>query len=1746
MLLICLVEQGSAQCITAAVQRADYSVGPSPSGIAVADFNGDGRSDIAVGDFDGHSNTVSILLAGASGTFLAPTHSIAGGSAPWIVVAGDLNGDGRPDLVIGFYNGYSVSILLGNGDGTFRSPVQYGLPQTVDSIVVEDLDGDGHPDLAVELFAKNIHVLRGNGDGTFQAATSTGTGGQVGGGGNVLVAADFNGDGKPDLLESSYIHDARILIGNGDGTFQAAADTGTGRADRLGVADFNGDGHPDIASYNGNCNCNQVWVALGNGNGSFQPPVSYPANFPSQVFPSASGITIGDFNDDGHPDLACVPNNSSTFSILLGNGDGTFQGGLNYNTAIANDRPTLPVASDFNGDNRSDLVVRFSGYVSLYSDFVTGPIAYVNRTATGLNHGRSWSNAYKELRDALADAASNPCIKEVWVARGTYRPSLSVPSGGSRTASFQLHSNVGVYGGFIGTETLRSQRNATTNPTILSGDLNGDDPPISTDPTLSLSRGDNAYHVVTCSGADQTAILDGFTIANGFAYATPLPSQPAGAGMLIDSASPTVRNCIFTGNCAPATANDSGRGGAVASLNSSMPLFQSCEFDFNGALWGGAASIHGGQFWNCWFNGNVNFNNSPGHSTAGAAVVAESGAQATFFDCEFLRNKGSGGSVYCNSGSTVWLLSTQFLGNSTSFNGGCAGVFNNGANVTLADCLFVGNAAPSDASTPSAGVLWSRGGQTTLTNCTAASNVVDYGTAVLSDPTTAGTLAVLNSVLWGNTSGGLSAESAQLSASLGQLSAPQNISVSYSTIQGWTGSLGGTANNGGNPLFQQIPSPGPDGVWGTAEDDYGNVRPMQGSALLDTGNSILLPLDTFDLNGNGITTEPIPWDLDGSPRIQNATVDRGCYEGYHCPSCPNDRELLLAQSGSWSSESTWSISPPTACVYALLDVAGSPYSLSFVNGDAARGVVQTRGDATLSATSGSETLALKPPTEGQPCPSGVPNTARPGLTVSGTPADSPSLAITQGTVNASGGSIGDSFGDVGTLVVSGASSKLTFGAGALYVGNAGSGSLSVLNGAVCGGSSFFVGQADIEPHGHILVDGAGSILKPSSLLYINHGAVTITNGGAINGGNTGVVYIQPGSSVLGNGKINALAIENFGSITVQSSSGAGQLTGGFASITVTGQYLQLGTNPKTGDASGSLTLRYGQSGGLPVSDQLVVNGPATLAGSLVLTSTNSAYVPPTGSSFPVLTAASISGTFTVSQMPALAQGKFLLPSYANAYNRSNPSVSVLTQTLTGDITLNPTPSQGVPGLPKDAVLGDFDGFVDPAGHTTLDLAITVPDPVNPTTAPGSVVILRNAGVSGGNWQGFTLPTTIIPVGKDPRGLAKADFNADGSVDLAVCNFADNTVTVLTNTNAGTGAMNTAQTISLGAGAGPIAVSAADFRASGRMDLAVVNQTASTVAILNHAAAAGSASFTASQTLSTDAAPTALAVANFDNDSAPDIATANRDAGTVTVFFNRPGTHVFPVSPDTRLLAGDVPIDIQPGNIDNSKSRSLVCVNKGSGTLSFFLNDGSGVFSAGAPLPVGTSPVSLTMNDLDNDGDLDIGVVTTNASSQQVVRVLRNDLTGGVLTYTNFGDQYTSLDPRLVRSGDVDNNGRNDLVAVTNVSAVLRAARAPGKPSRVEGVDVLLAGPAGYEQFGRSQGPSATVQLSLAPAAPPPCPGDLNGDKVVNTFDLAKFLSHFGQSVSQYPDAAPADFTNDGIVNTFDLASFLSHFGVTCP
>jgi FG-GAP-like repeat len=346
--------------------RRDFVTGGiGPWSVIAADYNEDTVLDLAVGNRT--SKTLAILDGNGDGSFAfprtipVPTHNKKSSSPP----ISFNREDNHTDLAVALVEtdeGTSnlISVLLGNGDGTFRNPQNFQVGTRPTWIDGADFNEDGLVDLSVtNRESDNIAILLGNGDGTFQGAKFF----PAGDGPRFGDVGDFNKDQNLDIVVVNWLsHNVSIFLGNGDGTFQNSTHFSVGRAPgAVSIADFDRDGSEDLAV--GNCGCstpfpdNTVSILLGNGDGTFQNAQNY------QVGMGPSSTAVADIDEDGLLDIVVAnwgtyTTAGSTISILLGNGDGTFQRARGFPVGNA---PTEVIIADFNGDRHPDLAVANNG-----------------------------------------------------------------------------------------------------------------------------------------------------------------------------------------------------------------------------------------------------------------------------------------------------------------------------------------------------------------------------------------------------------------------------------------------------------------------------------------------------------------------------------------------------------------------------------------------------------------------------------------------------------------------------------------------------------------------------------------------------------------------------------------------------------------------------------------------------------------------------------------------------------------------------------------------------------------------------------------------------------------------------------------------------------------------------------------------------------------------------------------------------------------------------------------------------------------------------------------------------------------------------------------------------------------------------------------------------------------------------------------------------------------------------------------
>jgi hypothetical protein len=347
--------------------RTDFTTANWPFSVAIGDLNGDGKPDLVTANDSTY--TVSVLLATGGGAF-GPKTDFATGMNPRSVAIGDLNLDGKPDLVVAnsnrptFFSPFTISVMLGTGTGGFGPKTDFMSGVGPAAVAIGDLNADGKPDVAVANDVGSVSVLLGTGTGSFSPKTDFATAANAAS----VAIGDLNGDGKPDLVTANHgtAGTVSVLLGTGGGSFGAKSDFTVGDQPlAVAIGDLDNDGKPDLAV--ANFNSATVSVLLGTGGGSFGAKTDYTAG----IWPFS--VAIGDLDIDGKLDLAVTNFSSNTVSVLLGTGGGSFGPKTDFATGV---RPSWVAIGDLDGNGSRDLAVstQYSNSVSVMLNiFDTAP-----------------------------------------------------------------------------------------------------------------------------------------------------------------------------------------------------------------------------------------------------------------------------------------------------------------------------------------------------------------------------------------------------------------------------------------------------------------------------------------------------------------------------------------------------------------------------------------------------------------------------------------------------------------------------------------------------------------------------------------------------------------------------------------------------------------------------------------------------------------------------------------------------------------------------------------------------------------------------------------------------------------------------------------------------------------------------------------------------------------------------------------------------------------------------------------------------------------------------------------------------------------------------------------------------------------------------------------------------------------------------------------------------------------------------
>ncbi|MHC4798579.1 MAG: M12 family metallo-peptidase [Planctomycetota bacterium] len=466
---------------------------------------------------------------------------------------------------------------------------------------------------------------------------------------------------------------------------------------------------------------------------------------------------------------------------------------------------------------------------------------YVDASAPEGGDGSSWATAINDLHQALERI--NPCsyITEVWIAAGEYKPA---PPGGDRTVTFKVPYDVALYGGFAGAETSLDQQNWQANPTILSGDLNGNDQP------GFINYDENSYTVLYLDGTAANVVIDGFFIRNGNSNGSS-SKEICGGGIYSSSETPRIRNCVFENNRADYAGGlyyyNSSPGGAVENCRfqgnlatalggairvaMAAPAVRDCEIIDN------TSEGSGGGIYTYSSPGPIDiercrFENN--YAQYGGAIRSYN-ETVNYSDCVFINNKTdinssfpySGGVIYVESVSLT-VVNCRFETNQARYGGACyiresASYGESDADFT--NCTFVANLADLYG-----GSIYSRNSSVDINLCTFTENTCNLGSGYVIYNYDTAIATITNSILWFNKN---------IFLNIRDGATPTD--VTYSNVEG---GRSGTGNINIDPQFVSRPNPGGDGIWGTGDDDLGDLHLQVGSQSIDAGSNGAVPPDT--------------------------------------------------------------------------------------------------------------------------------------------------------------------------------------------------------------------------------------------------------------------------------------------------------------------------------------------------------------------------------------------------------------------------------------------------------------------------------------------------------------------------------------------------------------------------------------------------------------------------------------------------------------------------------------------------------------------------------------------------------------------------------------------------------------------------------------------------------------------------------------------------------------------------------------
>ena len=1302
-------------------------------------------------------------------------------------------------------------------------------------------------------------------------------------------------------------------------------------------------------------------------------------------------------------------------------------------------------------------------------------VVFVDASASAGGSGLSWATAFQSLQQGLAAASALEKPVQVWVASGVYTP---FDGSTNRALSFKLENGVAIYGGFNGTETDLSQRFPGEYSTILSGDRLGND-------TLGTfgNYTENAYHVVTGVGVDNSAILDGVYVHSGNANGS--GTQANGGGIYLKSgAAPTLTGCRFNYNFALS-------GGAGMYVDGSFPVIQSLQLSDNrtNSNGGGLSLVNGSD---------VTINTGSAYSNVAG------------FD-----GPGSGGAVYLSTGSTARIVNVYFSSNTASNGGGAIGEAG-AAGLTVISCSFSSNNVLTQAPSPTyfGGAIWAagpstpvkisqsdfiannvvagyggaisvgnlpldvvscriyrnmasafgggifvNGGSAKVTNCIIAGNGNPFGSSASGNGnaiTAIGQVTIRNTTITGNaqsTANGYAVYSAFGSLDIGnsiiygdsgagEIFTANGVTknVQYSCVQGTL--QPGTGNINTNPLFRV--GIGPDNQWGTFDD---NLRLAYAtSPCIDTGNNAIVPTDVADLDADGNIAETLPFDVDGGTRIvrdriatASPVVNMGAYEGGFDQSIWRN-----GNGGSWSSTSNWfNDLVPTQAVQAVFNNQSMPnnttsYTVQMLAGTRAPEAYQLLFSANKSVTFnfGASNLTLS---------GGVPGDE--SLQLGNTGNTLPQLrlqtsgSLARRSIIAPSAAIGAGGGQSARLVVSGALAGIDL-ADRLVVGRDGFGFFDVELGATANTTNFSsgLGQGSIGSStvtGNSVLNITANANSRVTLGTASNGAISFTSSkftasGPLLAVDLGVLPQSGGAISLDNSTWRSTQ----STFTVGSrGSGNITLTNGAKLTTSTTSSPSIGKFP---GSSGLVLITSGSSWTETVSGIAIGGADGADGGVATVDVRAGASLKSAG---PIV---------LYRNGVARGLGEFIAP--VNNWGSFSPGI--LDGANFGILNVTGTYSQtnfSFFNIGSDSSPFGPRSSGDKSGVYICDVQNTTPG-----VSHDQIAVVGSASLGGGivvNDLDYTPPQANGPTGVR---VLTASF-LDGKFDVALMppilgkryltlgyglNFSGASVELVTDSIDSEiqfipGADRSASGFAS-------AVAAGDVNGDGRPDLvaafpsSVATNPGTVVVYINNGVTFGTWSgYRVLTPITVGVNPRGITTAQLRAGANRDIIVTSADSNTVDVLQNNGGA-----SPTfTRTTIATLPVGSKPWGVAvyghdsvTGLDRDFAVANSGANTVSTFRNSGviANIVKI-SDLPSGPNPVDVEPFDPDGGKDDDQNSIAVSSGGGSDVTAFVNTGTGNLSAGTSFP---VGGKPGKITHGDFDGDQTDDVAVVSSASGLL--------------------------------------------------------------------------------------------------------------